>query len=74
MKADLLDTRLAVGFDLLRTEGTDFGFDVFKRGAENPFTACHGNVTARRDCEYAATHGTEMRGAISGPPAHNRGD
>ncbi len=44
MEADLLDARLAVGFDLLRTEGTDFGFDVFERGPKHAFTACNGNL------------------------------
>lgn len=74
LKANLLDTRLSVGFNLLRTDRAHFCFEIFKRVAENSFAACDGNIVPRRDRKHAAAHCAEMRGAIGRPPAHNSRD
>ena len=71
MQADLLDTRLPVGFELLRTDGTHFCFEVLERVADNAFAARNGNIAARRDCKHTAAHGAETGGAIGSPPAHD---
>jgi hypothetical protein len=74
MKSDLLDTRFAISFDLLLARRADLCLQVFERGAEDCFAAGNGNIAPGRDCEYAAAYGAEVRSAVAGPPANDRGN
>jgi hypothetical protein len=71
VEADLLDTRFAIGLDLLRTDGTDLCLEICERVAEDCFSTGNRNIAPGRDCEYAPAHGTKVCGPVAGPPAHN---
>ena len=73
MEANLLDTRLTVGFEFLRPYGTHFRLEVFERVADDSFAAGDGNIAARCDGEDTATHRTVACSTIGGAPAQHRG-
>ena len=73
MRADLLDSRLTVGFQLPRAHGAHFCFKLVERVADNAFAACNGNVAPARNSKHAPAHGAEARSAIGSPQRTTEG-